>query len=578
MRFRDSLVPASENFINPIPPVTPLTTSEFLSIVEEVRLAITEGIYPTRISQGSSGSYFCRNRQGQIVGVFKPKNEEPYGKLNPKWTKWLHKNLFPCCFGRSCLIPNLGYISEAAASYIDRRLGLNIVPRTEIVSLASPTFYYSSADRFTARRSGEGLPPKIGSFQIFLVGFRDATTFFKEGYDRMVSRTSSSIDGLSNGDASTLQNSIPNHPLNWSERTQREFQWGFERLVVLDYIIRNTDRGLDNWMVKYTPEIAQPTITNQKEESRSNNNNNNNHTSTHSNNTNTAANDNSDNGRNCLVDIDALPTSIEAESKTNEEGKGEEGILNLTTSNSANHAQSLVEDFSGSTTVGTQTGQDLEETNEGKLSVKQSNTNTLHGEDWLPSGTTSGATLNGGVSSSSSNGVTSPLPSPRPSPPTPTILVAAIDNGLAFPYKHPDRWRSYPYGWSILPLAKLPFSSVTRELVLPLLTSADWWRETFEGLERLFRIDPDFNEAMWKKQRAVVRGQGYNLVEVLRRSELGDEEGSPLALVRRPVVAVYYEDYEHDPEGFREKSIRVGRAVKHRFESFAMNQPCFSWC
>jgi hypothetical protein len=25
----------------------------------------------------------------------------------------------------------------------------------------------------------------------------------------------------------------------------------FERLVVLDYIIRNTDRGNDNWLIKY---------------------------------------------------------------------------------------------------------------------------------------------------------------------------------------------------------------------------------------------------------------------------------------------------------------------------------------
>lgn len=29
------------------------------------------------------------------------------------------------------------------------------------------------------------------------------------------------------------------------------FQLQFERLVVLDYIIRNTDRGNDNWLIKY---------------------------------------------------------------------------------------------------------------------------------------------------------------------------------------------------------------------------------------------------------------------------------------------------------------------------------------
>ena len=33
--------------------------------------------------------------------------------------------------------------------------------------------------------------------------------------------------------------------------TAAEFQHHFERLVVLDYIIRNTDRGNDNWLIKY---------------------------------------------------------------------------------------------------------------------------------------------------------------------------------------------------------------------------------------------------------------------------------------------------------------------------------------
>ena len=68
----------------------------------------------------------------RTVGVFKPKNEEPYGHLNPKWTKWMHKTCCPCCFGRSCLIPNQGYMSEAGASLVDEKLGLNIVPKTKV--------------------------------------------------------------------------------------------------------------------------------------------------------------------------------------------------------------------------------------------------------------------------------------------------------------------------------------------------------------------------------------------------------------------------------------------------------------
>lgn len=36
-----------------------------------------------------------------------------------------------------------------------------------------------------------------------------------------------------------------------SESVQKQFQLEFEKLVVLDYIIRNTDRGNDNWLIKY---------------------------------------------------------------------------------------------------------------------------------------------------------------------------------------------------------------------------------------------------------------------------------------------------------------------------------------
>lgn len=78
-----------------------MTRDEFELIVESVRLAIEQGVHPRMITQGSSGSYFARNPDGKVVGVFKPKDEEPYAAGNPKWNKWIHRNLFPCCFGRA---------------------------------------------------------------------------------------------------------------------------------------------------------------------------------------------------------------------------------------------------------------------------------------------------------------------------------------------------------------------------------------------------------------------------------------------------------------------------------------------
>ncbi|MGG6495821.1 UNVERIFIED_CONTAM: phosphatidylinositol 4-kinase, partial [Bacteroidetes bacterium 56_B9] len=92
-----------------------LSKLEFDDLVESVRTAIELGLHPKLIAQGSSGSYFARNSGGQTIGVFKPKDEEPYAGKNPKWTKWIHRNLFPFAFGRAMLIPNLSYVSEAAA-------------------------------------------------------------------------------------------------------------------------------------------------------------------------------------------------------------------------------------------------------------------------------------------------------------------------------------------------------------------------------------------------------------------------------------------------------------------------------
>ncbi|KAG1658850.1 Phosphatidylinositol 4-kinase type 2-beta [Nymphon striatum] len=143
----------------------------------------------------------------KTIAVFKPKDEEPYGRLNPKWTKWMHKLCCPCCFGRNCLVPNQGYYLK-------------------VVKLASETFNYTAIDRAKARTKKNvserfpnfgrhfhriGLPPKSGSFQLFVRGFRDAEYWLRR---------------------------FESEPL--PEQTAKEFQRQFERLVVLDYIIRNT--------------------------------------------------------------------------------------------------------------------------------------------------------------------------------------------------------------------------------------------------------------------------------------------------------------------------------------------------
>jgi len=370
---------------------------EFTELIRQAELAVDQGVYPQRIYQGSSGSYFVKDCEGKTIGVFKPKDEEPYGRLNPKWTKWLHRMCCPCCFGRSCLIPNQGYMSESGASLVDQKLGLNVVPKTKLVKLASETFNYLRIDvekskakkvvnehfpKVGRRFNRLGLPPKKGSFQMFVAGFKDADFHLRK---------------------------FESDPMEAS--TSKEFQLQFERLVVLDYIIRNTDRGNDNWLIKYTK-----------------------------------------------------PKSAEER--------------------------------------------------------------------------------------------TSPTP----------IDVAAIDNGLAFPIKHPDSWRAYPYHWAWLPYAKVPFSQDTKDLVLDKIADMNFVQDICDDLHTMFETDKGFDRLMFEKQMSVMRGQILNLSQALKDGK------SPLQLVQMPSVFV---ERSRGHVGTSDVIRNLGSTFTQRFQKKA---PFFSWC
>lgn len=371
----------------------------FTELIRAAENAIEEGVDPVRIYQGSSGSYFVKNTQGKTIGVFKPKDEEPYGRLNPKWTKWMHRMCCPCCFGRSCLIPNQGYMSEAGASLVDQKFGLNVVPNTKVIKLASEAFNYLRIDREKSKakkvvnehfpKVGRkfnrlGLPPKIGSFQVFVENYKDADYHLRR---------------------------FETDPLDPEVATS--FQLQFEKLVVLDYIIRNTDRGNDNWLIK----LVKP---------------------------------------------------------SNED--------------------------------------------EDDVSLE------------------------------------------------PSISVAAIDNGLAFPIKHPDSWRAYPYHWAWLPCAKEPFSQETKDLLLTKVSDMNFVQDLCDDLHELFRTDKGYDKSMFEKQMSVLRGQILNLSQALKDGK------SPLQLVQMPSVFV---ERSRGHIGTSEKFRNFSNTFTQRFQKKA---PFFSWC
>ncbi|KAM3726692.1 Phosphatidylinositol 4-kinase type 2-alpha [Dirofilaria immitis] len=303
-----------------------------------------------------------------------------------------------------------GYLSEAGASLIDQKLKLNIVPQTNIVALAAPTFNYGRIDRAKARTKQRirtrypeigkrfhriGLPPKVGSFQLFVHGYQDASYWLRQWE--------------------------LHRELSLSPTVMKRFQHLFERMVVLDYIIRNTDRGNDNWLIKYDPTAA-------------------------------------------LIAVPQDPTPVkntvlvdETTANENAEVAAHSDIDN-NTADGKDVTEALIMDMLDC---------DVEVGNWDQMDEAK-------------------------------------------------IEIAAIDNGLAFPIKHPDEWRTYPYRWAWLPMAKNRFSEEIVDLVLPQLDNIDFVRELCSDLKKLFQKDPGFDKKMFELQLSVLRGQIFNLREALR--------------------------------------------------------------
>lgn len=343
----------------------------FQSIVCDVKEAIAQGILPKRASSGTSGTYFVQSTAREIVGVFKPHDEEPYSENNPNWKKYLQRIFLPCIFGRNCLLKNSGYMCEAGASFVDRYLKLKMVPRTEIVALAAPSFNYRRSHRRAYLKNGVALPEKLGSFQLFLKDFKDSGSCVKNiNAASAPSIKTSAASSVGDASFSTASATKPPSTVDSTKAAfQKAFLFEFQKLVILDYVIRNTDRTFDNWLI----------YSSQKD-------------------------------------------SI--------------------------------------------------------------------------------------------------------------VKIAAIDHGLAFPHRHPDQYRSYPYSWASLSQAKEPFSEEIKELFLQKLSHIKVWDDLEEGLRAIFGIDQNFHEEVFQRQMSIMRGQIINLISTMQRNE------TPFDLVRKPMLIV----------------------------------------
>lgn len=222
-----------------------------------------------------------------------------------------------------------------------------------------------------------------------------------------------------------------NRKFVWTEQLKQNFREELEKLVILDYIMRNTDRGLDNWMIRIDYDAGEVVVT----------------------------------SRPVHLNLDA-PAPM-------------------------------------------------------PLARPASTDPTLRTASPVP------------------YRLQEPMVASRSSTPpqaNANVRLGAIDNSLAFPWKHPDQWRSFPFGWLFLPVSLIgqPFSQKTRDHFIPLLTSTKWWSETQALLRKLFEQDADFKERMFQKQLAVLKGQAFNVVETLKAADQG-----PLELTRRVRMHVW---------------------------------------
>ena len=116
--------------------------------------------------------------------------------------------------------------------------------------------------------------------------------------------------------------------------------------------------------------------------------------------------------------------------------------------------------------------------------------------------------------------------------PATTIKIIAIDHGLAFPFRHPSQFRSYPYSWSKMPFARKPFMEEIQELYLKNVCDVKFWDEVERELEIIFRTDRKFKEEIFQEQMELMRGQLANLADAIEKRE------SPFDLTQKQLIII----------------------------------------
>lgn len=137
-------------------------TFEVNEVLEEATKALDLGQAPNLVEDGLGGTYFIKDRNGNSIAVFKPRDEEPLAPNNPK----VHAG--QGCNGlKEGVLVGEAALNEYAAFIIDQASPPSLragVSPTALVRIENSVFFSAKEGRNSAFRI---VKDKVGSFQLF---------------------------------------------------------------------------------------------------------------------------------------------------------------------------------------------------------------------------------------------------------------------------------------------------------------------------------------------------------------------------------------------------------------------------
>ncbi len=183
------------------------------NVVLEALLSTNLGVRTKKPKSGFSETYFIRDINGRIIGIFKTARGDSLSLKAPFiLIRWRNKILSKIGYRHSLYKHVTGncHIAEVASYEIDESIGTHVVPPTAIVSLAPKS-----------KKSN----PKMGSLQIFIPDVISAKDFLG------VNKRYKPAKIFTNEDEPQLADEL------------------FEKLIINDVVCGNLDRHAENWLI-----------------------------------------------------------------------------------------------------------------------------------------------------------------------------------------------------------------------------------------------------------------------------------------------------------------------------------------